>query len=48
MHREEPLDDDELQIRTFWRQWFAMLQGLRQASVVEEHRPPPVAPARSA
>jgi p-cumate 2,3-dioxygenase subunit alpha len=26
MHRE-PLDDDELQMRTFWRQWHAMIQG---------------------
>jgi p-cumate 2,3-dioxygenase alpha subunit len=42
MHRE-PRDDDELQMRTFWRQWHAMLQGQTRAPVVEEY--PLAAPA---
>ncbi len=48
MHREQPVDDDELQIRTFWRQWFAMMQGQRQAPVVEERPRAPLTEARSA
>ena len=32
----EPLDDDELQMRTFWRQWHAMMQGHREAPLVDE------------
>jgi p-cumate 2,3-dioxygenase alpha subunit len=35
MHRE-PLDDDEMQMRTFWRQWHAMMQGQRVAAPVDE------------
>jgi p-cumate 2,3-dioxygenase alpha subunit len=35
MHRE-PLDDDEMQMRTFWRQWHALLQGQAQAPLVDE------------
>jgi p-cumate 2,3-dioxygenase alpha subunit len=35
MHRE-PLDDDEMQMRTFWRQWHAMLQGRFAAPRVDE------------
>jgi p-cumate 2,3-dioxygenase subunit alpha len=36
MHRT-PRDDDELGVRTFWRQWHAMMQGLGHAPVVVEH-----------
>jgi p-cumate 2,3-dioxygenase alpha subunit len=35
MHRE-PLDDDEMQMRTFWRQWHAMMQGQQEAPRVDE------------
>jgi p-cumate 2,3-dioxygenase subunit alpha len=35
MHRE-PLDDDEMQMRTFWRQWHAMIQGGSDAPAVDE------------
>ncbi len=35
MHRE-PLDDDEMQMRTFWRQWHAMVQGQHEAPPVDE------------
>ena len=36
MHRT-PRDDDELGMRTFWRQWHAMLQGRAQAAAIEEY-----------
>jgi p-cumate 2,3-dioxygenase subunit alpha len=31
-------DDDELAVRTFWRQWHAMMQGLPRAPEVEEYQ----------
>lgn len=45
MHRE-PLDDDELQMRTFWRQWHAMLQGHPEAPLVDERACAAAAPGR--
>jgi hypothetical protein len=36
MHRA-PRDDDELGVRTFWRQWLALMQGERYAPLVAEY-----------
>jgi len=33
MHRAQPLIDDELQMRAFWRQWQALMLGERRAAV---------------
>jgi p-cumate 2,3-dioxygenase alpha subunit len=29
MGREQPSSQDELQMRAFWRRWYALMQGLR-------------------
>jgi len=37
MKREQPLIDDELQMRAFWRQWHALLAGAPLAEVPVDH-----------
>jgi len=37
MKREQPLIDDELQIRAFWRQWHALMRGWPLAEVPVDH-----------
>lgn len=38
LHRQ-PLADDELQMRAFWRQWHALMQGLPKAVTTNDTRP---------
>jgi hypothetical protein len=33
MQRAQPIAADELQMRAFWRQWHALIQGARQAEM---------------
>jgi len=37
MKRAQPLVDDELQMRAFWRQWHALMRGSRLAAVPVQH-----------
>jgi phenylpropionate dioxygenase-like ring-hydroxylating dioxygenase large terminal subunit len=37
MQRAQPLVDDELQMRAFWRQWHALMQGAQLAEVPVRH-----------
>lgn len=37
MKRAEPLIDDELQMRAFWRQWHALMRGVPLAQVPVDH-----------
>lgn len=37
MTREQPLVDDELQLRAFWRQWHALMRGWPLAEVPRDH-----------
>jgi hypothetical protein len=37
MKRTQPLVDDELQMRAFWRQWQALMRGSRLAEVPVHH-----------
>ena len=37
MKREQPLSDDELQVRAFWRQWHALMRGWPLAEVPVDH-----------
>ena len=37
MKRAQPLVDDELQLRAFWRQWYAQITGLEPTQAAVEH-----------
>jgi len=37
MQRDQPLIDDELQMRAFWRQWHALMRGWPLAEVPVDH-----------
>jgi p-cumate 2,3-dioxygenase alpha subunit len=43
LHRD-PKADDELQVRAFWRQWHALMQGLPGAATTDDRRPAGAAP----
>jgi p-cumate 2,3-dioxygenase alpha subunit len=47
LHRE-PLAEDELQMRGFWRQWHALMQGLPKAESNGDRRPAPATEASPA